>query len=81
MCYSLYESGEVYNYAGVICNDETFEMVEFSYYGPLGDVAKTDDGDASIMKNILIGVLVFAGIGFGLFVIAFLRKPPWERMK
>lgn len=81
LCDSLYESSEIYNYDGVICNDETFEMVEFSYYGPLGNTAKTYDENALIIKNVLIGTLFLGGIGFVIFVIAFLRKPQWEGRK
>lgn len=34
LCFDLYEGSEIYNFDGVLCNDETCEMVEFGYYGP-----------------------------------------------
>lgn len=36
LCESQFEGKEIYNYQGVICNDENHEIIEFSYYGPKG---------------------------------------------
>lgn len=32
----MYSDDEKYSYMGVLCNDETCEMIEFGFYGPMG---------------------------------------------
>ncbi len=34
LCYYIHEGSDMYSYDGVICNDETCEMIEFEFYGP-----------------------------------------------
>lgn len=35
LCYYMHEGSDTYFFSGTLCNDETFELVEFSFYCPL----------------------------------------------
>lgn len=47
LCEELYENSELYDYQGILCNDETCEIIEFSFYGPSGNNNTVGNNTAS----------------------------------
>lgn len=62
--YRLYEGGEIYSYGGVLCRDETCEIIEFMYFGPIESRTNEYENHSSIWRRLSIGVICVVNITF-----------------
>lgn len=65
LCEESYNNSELYNYQGILCKDETCEIIELSFYGPSGNNSTAGNSTTSQERTNSFNV-------WGIFEIVFI---------